>query len=246
MNDSRDLANVYDEHTIVDTFYRYWQNSDLLTLLSRYLGNVEGEVHLDIGFSGRLGLFSCLASTTYAINPSTTQLAIGRSLLPRIVSFFHRAKPHLEKRRFPLRTALDAFPWLGQCSTVARRKMVRDLVMQVRAIVSANKTPRECQLVTRAEYFAPNMSDVEDDLFHSIAMIDVLPHVDNIVPIFAEISRVLRREGHVVVSYFPFARKGEVRSKRFRCVDEIFSVLAQEYGIEPESVCDRQQHEVYP
>jgi hypothetical protein len=216
-----------------------------LALVGKYVGNVEDEIHLDIGFSGRLGLFSCLASVTHAINPSRTQLAIGKSLLPQLVLFWQHAQPYLGETSLPAAMAMEAFPWLAECATAVRRKVAQDLEVQVRIMASVNKVPRACRFVPHADYFKPQMPDLVDSLFHSVAMIDILPHIEQLDPVFSEIRRVLRRDGCAILSYFPFAQDG-ASSARYRCVDEILLGLADEFGIQPEAVYNKQKHEVYP
>lgn len=246
MSNSEFSPSVYDSHQIIDTFYRYWQNNNLLSLLTKYIGNVEDEKQFDIGFSGRLGLFSCLSSKVYALNPSVQQLSIGKSLLPQLRNLLDLWRMTGDKNNFNRNSALKALPWLVNCSVPIQRKIVNDLKVQMQVLDMASKSPKECDLVTLNSYLRSNMPGLNNDQFHAVLMIDVLPHLNDLQTVFSEISRVLRHDGHTIITYFPFRESGLPRIKNHRFVDEIFELLAKKYHADFQEIYDYHKHEVYP
>ena len=88
---TRSLSEAYDRQSILDNFLRYTQSRPLLELMARTIA-AETRVtrHLDVGFSGRLALFSCLTEQATLINHSPIQIAHGREFLEAQLAYFNQ------------------------------------------------------------------------------------------------------------------------------------------------------------
>ncbi|PWU23640.1 hypothetical protein C5B42_02315 [Candidatus Cerribacteria bacterium 'Amazon FNV 2010 28 9'] len=238
---SQGLAEAYDKQTVADVFLRYTQNRRLLEILASYIGNGSEDYHIDVGFSGRLALFSCLARDLCVVNLSQAQLDLGLSLLKELIAYYEQYRdiqndssktPASFERALPAGSAEDI------------KSLVNE---QIEIIARTGKTPRAPRTLNAyRQLFEFKTESLTDSTFHTLSMIDVTVHIKDLAPIFREINRVLIPGGVAIVTFYAPSSDAERENNATKYVDQIFYELCAEFSVPFGMIYEKEGGTLYP
>jgi hypothetical protein len=235
----RAVESTYDAHTLADTFLRYTSSPRLLSLLATNLGTRPDERHLDVGFSGRLGLFSGLAPDLTVMNLSATQIALGQDLLTDLVRYHNETTG---RGAGPPPPGAGDYIWDRRLPAELAGMVRRAIDEQIGVLASHGRTPHLPRCfrpvlgdITYAENLIPDAS------IDSLVMIDILLHITDLRRVCDNISRVLAPAGSALFTFYPLG--GGTGS---RGVADLFADLASKHGVETARFIDESQGIVHP
>lgn len=233
---TRSLNEAYDKQSILDNLLRYTQSRPLLELMARTIAaETRATRHLDVGFSGRLALFSCLTEQAVLINHSSIQIARGLELLEAQLSYFNQPAG---SRSFSLGKPVEAR---------LLREVERLLDEQMEVILAAGKAPvRPKDIIVIERAFRYRTPTLQDDCCDSLTMIDILIHLRSATNALSEIARTLATGGVSIVTFYPPSDAERGGGAYEPCVSELFENLCLQLEVPFDKVSGEAGCVIYP